>query len=83
MKVFSLMGQETRLGLSGRPARPIGVLGCSRVYRIMGKTVVAYPLVFDVSDFYISSDTDSLIDNVWFSMDFLKRHFASNGCISL
>ena len=49
--------------------------GSSRVYRILGRTVVAYPLVFDVSDFYMSSDTDSLIDNVWFSLDFLKKYF--------
>jgi len=78
VKVFALMGEEPRLGLSGRPRRPIGVLGSSRVYRIMGRTVVAYPLVFDVSDFYISSDTNSLIDNVWFTLDFLKRYFGSD-----
>ena len=75
VKVFALMGEEPKLGLSGRPQRPIGVLGSSRVYRIMGRTVVAYPLVFDVADFYISSDTNSLIDNVWFTLNFLKRHF--------
>ena len=75
VKVYATMGYDKRLGLTGRPRRPIGVLGSSRVYRILGRTVVAYPLVFDVSDFYISSDTDSLIDNVWFSLDFLKKYF--------
>ena len=75
VKIYSTMGVEPKLGLSGRPSRPIGVMGSSRVYRILGRTIVAYPLVFDVSDFYMSSDTDSLIDNVWFSLDFLKRYF--------
>ena len=75
VKVFSLMGEEPKLGLSGRPKRPIGALGSSQVYRIMGRTVVAYPLVFDVNDFYISSDANSLINNVWFTLDFISRHF--------
>ena len=69
------MGEEPKLGLSGRPKRPIGALGSSQVYRIMGRTVVAYPLVFDVNDFYISSDANSLINNVWFTLDFISRHF--------
>jgi len=75
VEFYATMGVDERLGLTGRPRRPIGVIGSSRVYRILGRTVVAYPLVFDVSDFYMSSDTDSLIDNVWFSLDFLKKYF--------
>ena len=73
-KAFALIGEDRAMGLSGRPKRPIGVLGSSCVYRIMGRTIVTYPLVFDVSDFYISSDTDTLIENVWYSLDFLRHH---------
>ena len=79
VKVYSTMGYDKRLGLTGRPKRPIGVLGSSRVYRILGRTVVAYPLVFDVSDFYISSDTGKVY--FLFHIDFvlvqkcIKRRF--------
>lgn len=73
-KAFAIVGEDTRLGLTGRPKRPIGVLGSSNVYRLMGRTIVTYPLVFDVSDFYISSDTETLIENVWYSLDHLRRN---------
>ena len=34
------------LGLNGRPPRPIGALGSSKIYRVSGDTVLCYPLIF-------------------------------------
>lgn len=37
---------------------------CLQIYRILGKTVVCYPIVFDLSDFYLSQDVMLLIDDI-------------------
>lgn len=37
---------------------------CCQIYRILGKTVVCYPIVFDLSDFYLSQDVMLLIDDI-------------------
>ena len=64
VKVFERLGNNSRLGLSGRPARPIGALGSSKLYRVSGQTVLCYPLTFSDSEFYISRDLALLTDNI-------------------
>ena len=53
VQVYEYLGVNKKLGLKGRPARPIGALGTSKLYRIGGQTVLCYPLIFEVSDFYL------------------------------
>ena len=64
VKIFEQLGHDNKLGLSGRPARPIGALGTSKVYRVSGSTVLCYPLTFSASDFYISRDLALVTDNI-------------------
>lgn len=40
------------------------VFASLQIYRILGKTVVCYPIVFDLSDFYLSQDVMLLIDDI-------------------
>lgn len=48
-----------------RPARCLFTSGPSlQIYRILGKTVVCYPIIFDLSDFYMSQDVLLLIDDI-------------------
>ena len=35
-----------------------------QLYRICGQTVICYPLIFEVSDFYLSHDMALLIDDI-------------------
>lgn len=42
----------------------LNMLLCCQIYRILGKTVVCYPIVFDLSDFYLSQDVMLLIDDI-------------------
>ena len=46
VKVYEKLGQSKALGLNGRPPRPIGALGSSKIYRVSGDTVLCYPLIF-------------------------------------
>ncbi|XP_075439606.1 phosphorylase b kinase regulatory subunit beta-like [Ascaphus truei] len=73
------LGINDKLGLSGRPDRPIGCLGTSKIYRILGKTVVCYPIVFDLSDFYMSQDVMLLIDDIQNALQFIKQYWKMNG----
>ena len=58
------IGANTKLSLTGRPRRPIGGLGTSRLYRIANTTMMLYPNEVDLVDFYISLDMLLLIDHL-------------------
>lgn len=61
IKIFQELGVNDKIGLTGRPPRPVGSLGTSKVYRVCGMTVLCYPLIFEVSDFYLYRDMALLI----------------------
>jgi len=65
--------------LQGRPTRPIGALGTSKIYRISGQTVLCYPLIFEVSDFYLSHDMSLLIDDIKTELHFVGRYWRLSG----
>lgn len=52
------------------PVGPAFTVGVSpQIYRILGKTVVCYPIIFDLSDFYMSQDVLLLIDDIKVASD--------------
>ncbi|PNJ62422.1 phosphorylase b kinase regulatory subunit beta isoform X1 [Pongo abelii] len=79
VKAYFQLGINEKLGLSGRPDRPIGCLGTSKIYRILGKTVVCYPIIFDLSDFYMSQDVFLLIDDIKNALQFIKQYWKMHG----
>jgi phosphorylase kinase alpha/beta subunit len=64
IELYSKLGINSKLGLSGRPSRPVGALGTSKVYRILGRTVAFYPIILDQTDFYMSHDMSLLLHNI-------------------
>ncbi|CAG0883522.1 unnamed protein product [Cyprideis torosa] len=79
VKVYKFLGVDEALGLTGRPGRPIGSLGTSKVYRISGQTVVCYPLIFEVTDFYLSHDMALLIDDIRTELHFVGKNWRLSG----
>ncbi|XP_018613664.1 phosphorylase b kinase regulatory subunit beta isoform X3 [Scleropages formosus] len=73
VKAYRFLAVNEKLGLSGRPERPVGCIGTCKIYRILGKTVVCYPIVFDLSDFYLSQDVMLLIDDIRNALQFIKH----------
>ncbi|PAV84588.1 hypothetical protein WR25_10127 [Diploscapter pachys] len=79
VKVFECLGCDEKLGLSGRPNRPFGPLSTSKVFRVFGDTVLCYPLLFEVKDFYVNSDPAVLIDDVKHEIEFISRRWKLAG----
>lgn len=79
VKVYEYLGVNDKLGLKGRPPRPVGTLGTSKVYRICGQTVICYPLIFGVSDFYLSHDMALLLDDIKTDLQFVGKYWRLYG----
>ncbi|KAI8491844.1 hypothetical protein Bbelb_302170 [Branchiostoma belcheri] len=79
VKVYEFLGVNKKLGLTGRPPRPVGSLGTSKIYRILGRTVLCYPLVFNLSDFYMSQDMSLLIDDIKDHLQFVSTRWELSG----
>ncbi|MGH0143977.1 UNVERIFIED_CONTAM: hypothetical protein FKN15_002319, partial [Acipenser sinensis] len=79
LDAYRHLAANQKLGLSGRPERPVGCIGTSKIYRILGKTVVCYPIVFDLSDFYMSQDVMLLIDDIKNALQFIKQYWKMHG----
>ena len=73
------MGTCQRLGLSGRPNRPIGTLGCAKTYSVCGTTVLCYVVRFNIADFYLFHDTEYVIDEVRSDLMFLSSCWRMHG----
>lgn len=79
VRVYEYLGVNEKLGLKGRPSRPIGALGTSKLYRICGQTILCYPLIFEVSDFYLAQDMLLLIDDIQNELNFIGRYWRMSG----
>ncbi|KAJ4443779.1 hypothetical protein ANN_05557 [Periplaneta americana] len=79
VKVYKQLGVNSKLNLNGRPIRPIGALGTSKVYRVCGMTVLCYPLIFEVSEFYLYRDMALLIDDIKTELQFVGRYWRLSG----
>ncbi|KAI0220911.1 Phosphorylase b kinase regulatory subunit beta [Lamellibrachia satsuma] len=72
-KAYEQLGVNHKLGLSGRPPRPVGGLGTGKIYRAGGSTVICYPLLFETSDFYLCQDMRLVLDDVKTDLAFLSK----------
>ncbi|XP_034936041.1 probable phosphorylase b kinase regulatory subunit beta isoform X2 [Chelonus insularis] len=79
IKVYQKLGINKKLNLQGRPPRPIGSLGTSKVYRVCGMTVLCYPLIFEVSQFYLYRDMALLIDDIKTELKFVGKYWRLSG----
>uniref|UniRef100_H2YMY9 Phosphorylase b kinase regulatory subunit n=1 Tax=Ciona savignyi TaxID=51511 RepID=H2YMY9_CIOSA len=77
--VYSMLGKNKKLKLTGRPKNQIGVLGTSKLYIINGKTFAFTPNFLDQRDFYMSLDTDMLIDTMLTELQYLSTYWNMPG----
>ncbi|RCI02792.1 hypothetical protein CU098_004590 [Rhizopus stolonifer] len=77
--VYNALGQNQKLGLSGRPNRPIGTLTTSRLYRIQGQIYCFTPQFMDVDSFYLNSDPDYLVSTFETELSFTNANWRYAG----
>lgn len=70
--IYSYLGRNKKLGLSGRYSREVGLLSTSKLYTLQDRTFAFTPQFVDQQRFYLASDTDLLIDTFKTEIAFLK-----------
>ncbi|GFV69153.1 probable phosphorylase b kinase regulatory subunit alpha [Trichonephila clavipes] len=70
--IYSYLGQNKKLGLSGRYSREVGLLSTSKLYTLQDRIFAFTPQFVDQQQFYLASDTDLLIDTFKTEIAFLK-----------
>ncbi|KAF9423729.1 hypothetical protein BGZ94_008206 [Podila epigama] len=78
-EVYGALGSNAKLGLSGRPKRPVGSLGTSRLYRIQGHLYAFTPHFMDSEEFYLISDNDYLISIFEQELAFVRQYWTQPG----
>eukprot|EP00834_Sanchytrium_tribonematis_P000356 NODE_7_length_67686_cov_1.621421.p2 type:complete len:1098 gc:universal NODE_7_length_67686_cov_1.621421:36207-39500(+) len=78
-KAYTALGQNSKLKLSGRPERPMGVLSTSRLYRIKGQTYAFTPSFMDIEEFYLTSDNEFLMSIFENEVQFIKNYWTFTG----
>lgn len=70
--IYSYLGRNKKLGLSGRYSREVGLLSTSKLYTLQDRMFAFTPQFVDQQQFYLASDTDLLIDTFKTEIAFLK-----------
>ncbi|KAF9923222.1 hypothetical protein FBU30_006688 [Linnemannia zychae] len=78
-EVYAALGMNAKLGFSGRPKRPVGSLGTSRLYRVQGHLYAFTPHFMDNEEFYLTSDNDYLISIFEQELAFVRQYWLYPG----
>ncbi|KAI8585927.1 glycosyl hydrolases family 15-domain-containing protein [Geranomyces variabilis] len=76
---YTALGENTKLGLTGRPKRPIGTLSTCKLYRCQGRLYAFTPHFMDKEEFYLVSDNDYLVSLFEQELSFVRNHWFSTG----
>ncbi|XP_030566300.1 probable phosphorylase b kinase regulatory subunit alpha isoform X6 [Drosophila novamexicana] len=70
--LYTYLGRNRKLGLSGRKSRDVGILSTSKLYSLKDRIFAFTPQFVDLSRFYIASDNELMIDILKGEINFLK-----------
>ncbi|KAJ3375103.1 hypothetical protein GGF31_005825 [Allomyces arbusculus] len=78
-EAFALLGANSKLNLTGRPKRPVGILGTSKIYRVQGDLYAFTPSFMDLDEFYLIRDNEYLVTILESEFAFLKSNWRELG----
>ncbi|KAI3642925.1 hypothetical protein MP228_012480 [Amoeboaphelidium protococcarum] len=78
-EAYSVLGANSKLGLSGRPQRPIGSLGTCKLYRVSGRLYAFTPQFMDWEEFYMTMDSEYLISVIESELMFVRNNWSLPG----
>lgn len=77
--IYTQIGRNDKLGLTGRPFRRLRSLTTSRIFRVRGETIVFLPSFFDNQQFYLAFDSDYLVTQIRAELAHIHRHWNNLG----
>ncbi|MEA5551817.1 glycoside hydrolase family 15 protein [Anabaena cylindrica UHCC 0172] len=77
--IFTQIGRNDKLGLTGRPVRRLRSLTTSRIFRICGETVVFLPSFLDSQQFYLTLDYHFLVDQLKSELAYIQKYWSDLG----
>jgi phosphorylase kinase alpha/beta subunit len=77
--LYSQIGRNDKLGLTGRPVRRLRSLAPSRIFRIQGESVVFLPSFLDQQQFYLTLDYHFLVAQIRGELSYIQRHWNQPG----
>ncbi|KAJ3120440.1 hypothetical protein HK098_004590 [Nowakowskiella sp. JEL0407] len=78
-EAYTALGENQKMGLTGRPRRPVGTIGTSKLYRCQGRLYAFLPHFMDKEEFYLVSDNDYLVSVMEQEIAFVKNHWWYTG----
>jgi phosphorylase kinase alpha/beta subunit len=76
---YTFLGKNEKLGLSGRPNRPMGTLSTCKIYRCQGQLYAFLPHFMDKEEFYLVSDNDYLVSLFEQEVSSVRNLWMQNG----
>ncbi|XP_015608524.1 probable phosphorylase b kinase regulatory subunit alpha isoform X2 [Cephus cinctus] len=69
--LYTYLGRNKKLGLSGRKSRDVGILSTSKLYSLHDKIFAFTPQTFDAEEYYTTNDAALLADTFTTNLAFL------------
>ncbi|MEA5512625.1 glycoside hydrolase family 15 protein, partial [Nodularia sp. UHCC 0506] len=77
--IYTQIGRNNKLGLTGRPVRRLRSLTTSRFFRIHNETIVFLPSFLDSQQFYLTLDYHFLIDQIRSELAYIQDYWLDLG----
>ncbi|MBD2196202.1 glycoside hydrolase family 15 protein [Calothrix anomala FACHB-343] len=77
--IYTQIGLNSKLGLTGRPVRRLRSLTTSRIFRIQDQTVVFLPSFLDAQQFYLTLDYHFLLDQIRSELAYIQKYWSYLG----
>ncbi|MBG1267723.1 glycoside hydrolase family 15 protein [Nostoc sp. WHI] len=77
--IYTQIGRNGKLGLTGRPVRRLRSLTTSRIFRIRGETIVFLPSFLDSQQFYLTLDYHFLLDQIRSELAYIQKYWSDLG----
>ncbi|WP_295420265.1 glycoside hydrolase family 15 protein [Sulfurovum sp.] len=78
-RVHTILGQNAKLSLSGKPLMVARTISTSRLHLLAGKEIVFLPYYFNPNGFYFSYDDRLLVEQFKSSLKFLAKYWNHPG----
>ena len=77
--LFTYLGKNESLKLTGRKNKDVGILMTSKLYRIQGRLFAFTPQRFDFSRNYMDCDTSLMVSTLEYGVNYLATCWSASG----